>query len=348
MNDKTYIQRCLQLAKNGLGTTYPNPLVGSVIVRANQIIGEGFHFQPGKSHAEVIAIQSVKDQTSLQESTLYVNLEPCSHFGKTPPCTDLIIRKKISKVVIGAQDPHLEVNGKGIKKLKSAGIQVKVGVCKEKCLELNKRFLAFHSKHRPYVFLKFTKSLDGLLNSDLHTKNTPFYISNEHALQQVHYRRTQEQAVLIGKNTAIKDNPKLNTRMVRNTFYPIRIVLDRSLEIINHNLNILKDNQKTWVYNTRSNKMLSNIECIQVEEKNFLQNVLNSLYKRNIQSIIVEGGKSILESFIKQNLWDEAEIYTGVILAKNGKKAPFLTGELIERFPILDNDFLRIKNDNNS
>lgn len=345
MNDEIYINRCLQLAKNGLGTTYPNPLVGSIVVFKNKIIGEGFHIQSGKPHAEVIAIKSVKNPILLQESILYVNLEPCSHFGKTPPCSELIIKNKIPKVVVGMLDPYSEVNGEGIKQLKLRGIEVKLGVCEEKCLELNKRFLTFHNKNRPYIFLKFAKSLDGLLNSNFYSKKKPFYISNKQSLQQVHYRRIQEQAILIGKNTAIKDNPKLNTRFVGNNLaYPIRIVLDRKLEILNYKLNLFKGNQKTWIYNITKNIFFSNIECIKVDKKNSLNNILNDLHKKNIQSLIVEGGKTILESFINQNLWDEAEIYTGSFFAKKGIKTPFISGNLIERYSILDNDFIRIKN----
>lgn len=344
MNTKIYIQRCLQLAKNGLGTTYPNPLVGAVIIWKSKIIGEGFHFQSGQPHAEVIAIQSVKNQILLQEATLYVNLEPCSHFGKTPPCVDLIIEKKIPKVIIGMKDPNLLVGGQGIKKLKLANIQVKTLINKKECIELNKRFITFHTKHRPYIFLKFAKSLDGLFKLN-HNKRYPFYISNKYSLQYVHYRRTQEQGILIGKNTAIQDNPRLDTRMVGNIIYPIRIILDRNLEIINHfNLNILNNLQKTWIFNTKKNKIFAKVECIKIDQKNFLRNVLYNLYKRNIQSIIVEGGISILKSFISENVWDEAEIYTGSFFIKQGIKAPSISGKLIERYKILEDEFIRIKN----
>lgn len=344
LNHKKYIKRCIYLATKGLGLTYPNPLVASIIIYNNKIIGEGIHFQAGEKHAEASAIQSIKNQKLLLKSTLYINLEPCTHFGKTSPCTDLIIKNNIPKVVIGIKDPNSIVYGKGITKLKKSGIEVISGICKAECYELNKRFITFHNKKRPYIFLKFTKSLDGFLNSNYHNQKTPFYISNEYTLQKIHYRRAQEQAIIIGKNTAIYDNPKLDTRFVGNINFPIRIVLDRNLETLNYSLNLFKTNQQTWIYNIKKNQQFCNVKCIQLNQENFLKNLINDLTKKNIQSIIIEGGKTILDLFIQENLWDEAEIYTGSIIAKKGKKAPFLTGKLIEQYSILNDNFIRIKN----
>lgn len=340
----TYIKRCIFLATKGLGLTYPNPLVGSIIIHNNTIIGEGFHFQSGKQHAEAIAIQSVKNPKLLLQSTLYVNLEPCTHFGKTSPCTDLIIKHNIPKVIIGIKDPNYIVYGKGIKKLENSGIKVITGICKSECYELNKRFLTFHKKKRPYIFLKFAKSLDGFLNSDYYNTTNPFYITNEYSLQKIHYRRTHEQAIIIGKNTAIYDNPKLDTRFIGNINLPIRIVLDRNLTTLNYELNLFKTNQKTWIYNIKKNQKFYNVQCIKLNPKKFLNNLINDLTKKNIQSIIIEGGKTILESFIKENLWDEAEIYIGSVIAKKGVKAPFLTGKLLEQYSILNDKFIRIQN----
>lgn len=339
-----YMQRCIYLAEKGLGLTYPNPLVGAIIIYNNKIIGEGFHVKSGNTHAEVIAIQSVKNKKLLSKSTLYINLEPCNHFGKTSPCTDFIIKHHIPKVIIGIKDPNTIINGKGIKKLKSLGVKVIIGICKSECNELNKRFLTFHKKKRPYIFLKFAKSLDGFLNSSYHKQKIPFYISNIYSLQNIHYRRTQEQAIIIGKNTAIHDNPKLDTRLVGNINLPIRIILDRNLNTLNYSLNLFTTQQKTLIYNIKKNHNFYNVNCIQLPKKNFLHNILDDLMKKNIQSIIIEGGEKILSAFIKENLWDEAEIYIGNIIIKKGIKAPFLTGELIEKYSIVNDNLIKIKN----
>jgi len=341
--NELYIKRCLELAKNGLGTTYPNPLVGSVIVHEGKIIGEGFHQKAGKDHAEVVAIKSVENQELLKNSTIYVNLEPCAHFGKTPPCANLIVEKQIPKVVIGMLDPFSKVNGEGIKRLKNAGIEVEVGILEKECVELNKRFLTFHQKNRPYIYLKFAKSLDGFLNSDLHQENSPFYITNSHSLQFVHFRRTQEQAILIGKNTAIQDNPKLDTRLVGNVSNPLKIIIDSQLETLNHDLQLFKSDAKILIFNHLKDEIIGNIECIKLEKENFLNKLLTVLYKKDIQSIIVEGGLFTLNQFIEQNLWDEAELFTGNKMAISGTLAPNITGKIIEKYAILDDQFLRIK-----
>jgi len=207
-----YINRCLELAKNGLGKTYPNPLVGSVIVYKDQIIGEGWHQKAGSAHAEVNAINSVVEKSLLKKTTIYVSLEPCSHFGKTPPCSDLIIARDIKKVVIGAVDPFAEVAGRGIKKLMEAGCKVQVGILEKQCQELNKRFFTFHQKQRPYIILKWAQTANGYIAPKFQEKREPVWISNQYSKQLVHKWRSEEQAILVGTSTAIADNPKLNTR----------------------------------------------------------------------------------------------------------------------------------------
>ena len=285
-----YMQRCLDLSSSGLGTTYPNPLVGSVIVHQDKIIGEGFHKKSGESHAEVFAIQSVKDKELLKNSTIYVSLEPCSHFGKTPPCANLIIQHQIPKVVIGMKDPFAQVNGQGIKKLQDAGIEVIESILEDKCREINKRFITFHEKKRPYIFLKFAKSFDGFLSSYLHQENKPLYLTNEYSLQHVHFRRTQEQAILIGKNTAIQDNPKLDCRKIEAKDNLIKIVIDSNLEILNHQLNLLNSNSKVLIFNHIKDLKTEHYECVKIKKNNFLENILEQLHQREIQSLIVEGG----------------------------------------------------------
>lgn len=343
-NHDVYMKRCIHLAKKGLGKTYPNPLVGAVIICDKKVIGEGFHYESGKEHAEVIAIKSVKNKKLLKTSTLYVNLEPCSHFGKTPPCTNIIIEKKIPKVIIGVKDPHSIVNGSGIDHLRKSNIDVLVGVCIKDCLELNKRFFTFYKKKRPYIFLKFAKSLNGFMSSTEHKYNTPFYISNKYSLQKVHYRRTQEQSIIIGKNTVIKDNPNLDTRLVGNSSYPQIIILDKNLESLNYKLKLFNSKNYIWIYNIKENKKLKNIECIKVNKNNFLKNLLKDLYKRDIHSIIVEGGRLILDSFIYENFWDEAEVYIGNILIQDGILSPIIRGDLIDYYLISKDIFFRIKN----
>jgi diaminohydroxyphosphoribosylaminopyrimidine deaminase / 5-amino-6-(5-phosphoribosylamino)uracil reductase len=225
-----YIKRCIELAKNGLGTTYPNPLVGSVIVYNEEIIGEGWHRKSGEPHAEVNAINSVKDKSLLSKSTIYVSLEPCSHFGKTPPCCDLIIANKIPNVVIGTIDPFAKVSGSGIKKLIEAGKNVTIGILEDECKELNKRFFTFHTKKRPYIILKWAESSAGFIAPIFKEKQEPIWITNSFSRQLVHKWRSEEQAILVGTQTVLDDNPKLNTRDW-NGQNPIRIILDRTGKI---------------------------------------------------------------------------------------------------------------------
>ncbi len=348
-----YIKRCIQLAKNGLGTTYPNPMVGAVIVHNNTIIGEGWHQKAGESHAEVHAINAVKNKELLKESSIYVNLEPCSHYGKTPPCSDLIVRSKIPKVVIGALDTNSLVEGKGVEHLKKNGCEVVVGVLEQDCIELNKRFYTFHNQKRPYIILKWAQTQDGFIDLkrkvDTDENAKPTWISNEYSRQLVHQYRTEEQAILIGTETAIKDNPTLNARNFSGN-NPIRVVLDKSLRIPMH-YNIFDGSVKTIVLvdkKTAVNQQYKNIPNLVLEPIDFkelvLEQLLDVLFKHEIQSIIVEGGKQLLDSFLKQHLWDEARIFTGNIKFYEGIKAPQIEGNKISENIIFGDTLAIYKN----
>ncbi|HEX5742583.1 MAG TPA: bifunctional diaminohydroxyphosphoribosylaminopyrimidine deaminase/5-amino-6-(5-phosphoribosylamino)uracil reductase RibD [Flavobacteriaceae bacterium] len=341
-----YINRCIELAKNGLGLTYSNPMVGSVIVHNNKIIGEGWHQKAGKPHAEVHAINAVKNKELLKDSTIYVSLEPCSHYGKTPPCSDLIVRSKIPNVVIGALDTNSLVSGKGVEHLVKNGCNVEVGILKEECLELNKRFYTFHNKKRPYIILKWAESKDGFIDIDRNVnsiKNAQStLISNNYSRQLVHQFRAEEQAILIGTETVIKDNPKLNVRTMSGN-NPIRVVLDQTLRIPTE-YHIFDGSVKTIVFVDKStvvNPHYSKIQNLLIESINFeesvIEQLLNVLYQHEIQSVIVEGGKQLLESFIDKNYWDEARVFVGSPIFINGVKAPFLKGIKKQETTIFDN-----------
>lgn len=339
-----YIKRCIELAKNGLGTTYPNPLVGSVIVCDGKIIGEGWHRKAGGPHAEVNAVNSVKDKSLLSKSTIYVSLEPCSHFGKTPPCCDLIIANKIPNVVIGTVDPFAKVSGNGIKKLMEAGRNVTVGILEAECNELNKRFFTFHQKKRPFVILKWAESQDGFLSPTYKEEKKPVWITNAFSRQLVHKWRTQEQAILVGTQTVLDDNPKLDARDWKGN-NPTRIVLDRTGKISEDYF--VKDNKiKTIVITEQEN--LENSSHISFENAIFDSNlpfsVLEILYKNNIQSVIIEGGKKTLQTFIDANLWDEARIFKGKNSFANGTKSPDFKGNLVSKEAILNDELLIFKN----
>ena len=323
--------RCIELAKKGIGYVAPNPMVGCVIVHNDQVIGEGYHQKFGEAHAEVNAINSVANKELLKESTIIVSLEPCSHYGKTPPCSDLIIEKQIPKVVIGTVDPFAEVAGRGIEKLKKAGRSVKVGVLENECQELNKRFFTFHRKRRPYIILKWAQTQDGFIDVERDAKNygQPTWITNELARKHVHKTRANESSILVGKNTVLKDNPTLTVRdwIGEN---PIRIVLDRNLELP-VSLNLFNSDSKTIVFNakrTDKRKHLS-FECLDYTTE-IVPQIIDNLYQKEIQSLIVEGGSLTLQKFIDLDLWDEAHIYHGPVFFKKGISAPKLEGILIE------------------
>jgi len=322
--------RCLELARMGAGNVSPNPMVGCVIVHNNTIIGEGYHEKYGEAHAEVNAINSVKNPGLLNKSTLYVSLEPCAHFGLTPPCSDLIVERKIPNVVIGTIDSFAKVAGKGIERMRKAGIDVQVGILEKECREINKRFFTFHEKKRPYIFLKWAETTDGFIDFD-RTKNQfgePTWITGEKALERVHRMRAEEDAILVGTNTALKDNPSLTVRHCEGR-NPVRLVIDNHLRLPK-NLHLFDKTVKTIVFNSIKNEVEGNIEYIKIEfTKKMIPRILKNLYQQNIQSLIVEGGKQLLESFIEANLWDEAFRFVGNKLFANGIKAPQISGKII-------------------
>jgi diaminohydroxyphosphoribosylaminopyrimidine deaminase/5-amino-6-(5-phosphoribosylamino)uracil reductase len=326
-----YIKRCITLAENGLGNVAPNPMVGCVIVHDGKIIAEGYHREYGGHHAEVNAINSVKDTELLKSSTLYINLEPCVHFGKTPPCTDLIIRMGIPKVVIGNVDIYEAVAGKGIQKLKSIGIEVISGILDDECRELNKRFFTFHEKKRPYIILKWAQTSDGFIgiNRDINAKAKPIWISGEEIRALVHKWRTEEQSIMVGTNTALLDNPRLDARDWKGK-NPIRIVLDKNLRL-SESLHLFDGSIPTLVLTSHENSHYKSnkVEYIGIDFKNNLANhVCETLYKNKIQSVIIEGGRQLLQGFIKCGMWDEARIFTNTKIFHKGVKAPEIVGKV--------------------
>ena len=327
-----YIARCIELAKNGLGNTFPNPLVGSVIVHNDQIIGEGWHQKAGEPHAEVHAINSVKDKSLLKKATIYVSLEPCSHFGKTPPCADLIITHQIPKVVIGTIDPFAKVCGAGIQKLKDAGCEVTIGVLEQESQQLNKRFFTFHQKKRPYIILKWAETADGFIAPASKEENKPVWITNTYSRQLVHKWRTEEQAILIGTQTAIDDNPQLNVRDWTGN-NPTRIVLDR-------NCKISKENH---IFDTSAPTFIMDASIIDLT-KNSVDQITQWLFDNNIQSVIIEGGSRTLQYFIEENTWDEARIFKGKNTFGTGIQAPKLSGPIVVKKQLLDDELLIISN----
>jgi diaminohydroxyphosphoribosylaminopyrimidine deaminase / 5-amino-6-(5-phosphoribosylamino)uracil reductase len=330
-SDEIFMWRCLQLAKLGAGTAEPNPLVGSVIVHDGKIIGEGYHRQFGQSHAEVNAINSVASQEVLKQSTIYVNLEPCSHFGKTPPCADLIINKGIPKVVIGMKDPFGKVNGAGIQKLKDAGCEVITGISETACRELNRAFITFHKKKRPYIILKWAQSSDGFIDANrTHTINRPTWLTNETCRSLVHKWRSEVKAIMVGYNTALYDNPRLNIRDWHGP-EPLRLVTDRNLTLPK-NLFLFDQSQPTWVLNTIKDESLVNLNYIKIPfGDEMFPKLMDKLYQAGINQLFVEGGQKLLQSFIDIGLWDEARVFTGNTLLENGVQAPVLKGELCEK-----------------
>ena len=337
--------RCIQLAKNGLGTTYPNPLVGSVVVHNHEIIGEGWHYKSGQPHAEVNAIASVSELSLLKEATIYVSLEPCSHFGKTPPCADLIIESGIKKVIVGSLDPNPKVAGRGIKRLMDAGYEVILGVLEEECNELNKRFFTFHQMKRPYIFLKWAQTVDGFIAPKNETRNEtkPVWITNEYSRQYVHKIRAEEQAILVGTNTVLQDNPSLTVRDWGGE-NPIRIVIDRNLRIP-QDFSVFDTSAKTIIFNEKETKTSENLEFEKIDFSESLpQQMCEALFRRNIQSVIIEGGAQTLQSFIDANLWDEAIVFNGSFSLEEGIKGPQFMGKLISEKKIKDNTIHIFKN----
>ena len=324
-----YMSRCIELAQKGIGKTYPNPNVGCVIVNKDTIISEAFSSRYGGNHAEVNAINKVKNKDLLKTSTLYVTLEPCSHYGKTPPCCNTISDYKIPNVVIGTADNSSKVNGKGIEFLKKNNINVTYGVLEKKCEELHKNFLCFNKNKRPYIILKWAQSHDKLFSPLKKIKNKPFWISSKKSRQLVHKWRSEEHAILVGYNTVINDNPNLNIRSWKGK-NPIRIIIDLENKL-NNKFKIFNNQAKT-IKITKDN--IDSSFSVASEISSFL-------FEKNIQSVIVEGGKKTLMEFIKTNLWDEARIFTNNKDLKIGIKAPKLKGQIILEKKI-DNDELKI------
>jgi diaminohydroxyphosphoribosylaminopyrimidine deaminase/5-amino-6-(5-phosphoribosylamino)uracil reductase len=337
------MQRCIELASNATGKVAPNPMVGAVLVNNGLIIGEGFHKAFGQAHAEVNAITSVKDKTLLNNSTLYVNLEPCSHVGKTPPCSDYIIENGIPRVVIGTIDPNSVVSGKGIEKLRNHGVDVSVGILEAECKYLNRRFFTFHTQHRPYIILKWAQTKDGFMDK-IRNPNEPIgvnWISNPLSRVLVHKWRTQEQGILVGTKTVLQDNPKLNVRFWEGPS-PIRIVLDRNLRV-HESASVLDNTSPTLVINEKKNEKHKKTEFCKIAFcNNELNLILKEVYNRQIVSIIVEGGKETLESFINQDLWDEARVFTGDKSFGKGISAPVLMQKPLE-YKILSDKLLIYK-----
>jgi len=348
-SDEKYMMRCIEIAQSGLGFAAPNPAVGSVIVRNGKIIGEGFTSPYGGAHAEVNAIGSVSDKSLLKEATLYVTLEPCSHFGKTPPCADLIAEHNIPKVVIGLLDPHDKVAGKGIQKLKNAGCEVITGILQKKCREHHKRFLTLHEKRRPYIILKWAETADGFIapENGKRTENPePFWITGSLSRQLVHQWRAGEQAILVGTNTVLEDNPKLDVRKWKGKS-PVRVVLDKDLKTP-ADFHVLDGTVSTVVLTQieDKSKYISGITYEILDfSKNVAQQICSLLHKHNIVSVLIEGGAQTLQTFIDENLWDEARVFTGKPHFSEGMKAPKFSGDLIGSLLICEDQLNCYRND---
>ena len=323
-----YMRRCLQFAELGAGNVAPNPMVGAVLVYEDQIIGEGYHQQYGQAHAEVNCINHVPEhfQQLISKSTLYVSLEPCNHFGKTPPCSDLIIKHEIPNVVIACRDSFEKVNGSGIKKLKDAGVNVMLGILEKEALELNKRFFCFHTNQRPYIILKWAQSNDGMI---AHADHSSIKISNEFTDRLVHKWRSEEAAIMVGTKTGLYDNPSLTTRLWPGKD-PVRVVIDKYLKLpASHNL--LDNKVQTIILNSIKQDEDDNNNYYKLgENENMIAVTINILRQRNLTSLIVEGGTELIQSFIEANCWDEARVIANRnMILGNGIAAPVLENKLL-------------------
>ena len=319
--DEIFMQRCLDLAQKGLGSVSPNPMVGSVIVHEGKIIGEGYHRKYGEAHAEVNAINSVRDKSLLSKSTIYVSLEPCSHVGKTPACANLIVEKNIPKIVIGTIDPHEKVAGKGIEILKTANREIITGVLENKCIDLNKRFFTFHQKKRPYIILKWAETKDGYIDFVRTPSDKAFWITNDECKTLVHKWRTEEDAFLVGTNTVLLDNPQLTSRLWKGK-NPTRISIDKNLTL-SKDFNIFNKEAETIIFNSHTTLIINNITYLKIDfSKNIIPQILENLYDFNILSLVVEGGTQTLQSFIDLNIWDEARVFVGDHIFEKGVPAP--------------------------
>jgi diaminohydroxyphosphoribosylaminopyrimidine deaminase / 5-amino-6-(5-phosphoribosylamino)uracil reductase len=334
--DIFYMKRCLELALNGQGSVAPNPMVGAVIVHNNRIIGEGYHIKYGEAHAEINAINSVKDKSLLKESTLYLSLEPCSHYGKTPPCTDRIIESGIPRIVVATKDVNPKVSGRGIENLRKEGRKVDVGVLEKEAVEQNRRFFTYHEKKRPFIILKWAHTLDGFIDTIRKPNDpiAPVWITNEMARSLVHRWRSEEQTIMIGTNTVEKDNPMLTVRNWGGRT-PLRVIIDRKLRLP-LNSNVFDGNYPTLLFignntsaSARKNDFVTiqNLEMVSIDfAKGMETQLLKEFYDRQIISVIIEGGAKFINSFLEKNLWDEARVFIGNRFFYNGTKGPNFTG----------------------
>ena len=313
--DKRYMRRALQLARQGGGHASPNPMVGAVVVHDGRIIGEGFHRCCGKAHAEVNAISSVRDQSLLPESTIYVTLEPCSHYGKTPPCAKLLIEKKIKRVVVGVLDPFEKVSGRGVAMLREAGIEVAVGVLESECRELNKRFFTAHTSGMPWVLLKWAQSADGFLADE----SGRVHFSTQLTRALMHRERSLVDSIVVGANTAKIDDPSLTVRHWSGNS-PLRVVLDRNLSMP-HDCRLLNDGDKTLIYNDKRQEMDGNVEWVKLDTRE-PKTWLRDLYLRGVTSVMVEGGANVLQQMLENGTWNELRIEVAPCVLEKGIKAP--------------------------
>ncbi len=319
-----WMAKAIALAKKGMGKVYPNPLVGCIIVKDDKVLSQGWHQMYKGPHAETNALQQISADDEIVESEMYVNLEPCTHFGHTPPCVDLIVRKKIKKIFVAHTDPNPQVNGKGIAYLRKKGIVVHTGLCKTAAQQLNRHYCLFHTHQRPYITLKWAQTVDGYMAR----KNLqPQWISHPKARQLVHQWRSQHAAVLVGTRTVLHDNPKLNIRYaIAHHQTPTRIFIDKFLRCPSHFF-VLNQKQPTLCYNFIKHQNLPFLTYVRLDpKKNFLQQLLYDLYQRNIQSVLVEGGAYLLHTLIQENFWDEARVFTANMYWNEGVLAPRLPG----------------------
>lgn len=320
--DVKYMARCISLARNGAGNVAPNPMVGAVIVHDGRIIGEGYHRKYGEAHAEVNAIASVRDESLLKEATIYVSLEPCSHYGKTPPCAELIIRKQIPRVVVGCLDPFPEVSGRGVRMLREAGVEVVTGVMEREARELNRAFMTFQLLKRPYVCLKWAQSADGFMDRVRTDSSEPAVVlSSDETRRRVHSLRANVAAIMVGTRTALLDNPSLTVRHWTGRS-PVRVVLDRELRIPS-GYHLLDGSVKTLVFTAEKAESRENVEYVTIDyAQPVLPQVLHELYLRKLNSLMVEGGANLLEQFIREGLWDCMQVETAPVCLGSGVKAP--------------------------
>lgn len=343
--DEKYMARCLQIARLGEELVAPNPMVGAVIVHNGKIIGEGFHRVFGGAHAEPNAVMSVQAQELLSQSTLYVSLEPCSHYGKTPPCAELIVRKKMARVVVGTLDPNPQVAGRGITMLRNAGIEVKVGVLENECYELNKRFFELHRNRKPYITIKWAQTSDGFIDTVRENKNqTVTVISNRITKQLVHQLRSQNMAIMVGTNTALLDNPTLRTTRWKGK-NPLRITVDKTCRLTS-DLHLLNDGEPTLVFSEKEKYPFPTIATvIKIDfNKNIWEQISAELYQRNIHSLIIEGGTQLIESAFKHDFWDEMQVEISHNTLGSGVRAPQIPQKQHTSYCINKNYIISIKN----